>query len=186
MFLYLKALHIIFVVTWFAALFYMPRLFVYHVEANEQPEPARGILLKQLKMMEQRLWYVISWPSAILTLILGAGLVFHPVPGYAANMPSWLWVKIGFVAALLAYHHWLHFIFKAMRKDVYRYTSVQLRMINEVSTLLLILIVLLVVVRRVDLLPVWLAWIVGLAVLFMVIIKLVRRAAQKKTTTKTE
>ncbi len=188
MFLYLKALHIIFIVTWFAALFYMPRLFVYHVEATEKPEPARAVLLEQLKMMESRLWFVIGWPSAILTLIMGTGLVFHPIAGdlsYASSMPSWLWVKIGFVGALLAYHHWLHFIYKAMRKDVYRYTSVQLRMINEVSTLLLIMIVLLVVVRRVELLPIWLAWIVGLAILFMVIIKLVRKAAQKKKVSKT-
>ena len=68
-YLYLKSLHIVFVVTWFAGLFYIVRLFIYHTEANDKPEPDRSILFKQFVHMERLLWYVITWPSAILTLI---------------------------------------------------------------------------------------------------------------------
>ena len=68
-FLYLKALHIIFVVTWFAGLFYIVRLFIYQTEAAQKPEPAREILQTQYKLMSKRLWYIITWPSAILASI---------------------------------------------------------------------------------------------------------------------
>jgi len=68
---YLKALHIIFIVTWFAGLFYIVRLFIYHTEAQDEEEVARIILQKQYKIMSKRLWYGITWPSAILTAILG-------------------------------------------------------------------------------------------------------------------
>ncbi|MEL7005125.1 MAG: CopD family protein, partial [Bacteroidota bacterium] len=70
-FLYLKALHIIFVVTWFAGLFYIIRIFIYQTEANEREEPARSVLLEEYKRNASRLWFGIAWPSAILTLILG-------------------------------------------------------------------------------------------------------------------
>jgi len=63
---YIKALHLIFVVTWFAGLFYIPRLFIYHLEALEKPSPEREILAKQFRLMTRRLWYIITWPSAIL------------------------------------------------------------------------------------------------------------------------
>ena len=63
---YIKSLHLIFVITWFAGLFYIPRLFIYHIEAQEKPVPERTILSEQLKLMARRLWYIISWPSAIL------------------------------------------------------------------------------------------------------------------------
>src|SRR6187399_2869758 len=71
MYLYLKALHIIFIVTWFAGLFYMPRLFIYATEAGEKPETEQSVLRKQFSVMMKRLWYGITWPSAILTLLLG-------------------------------------------------------------------------------------------------------------------
>ena len=71
-FSYLKALHIIFVVTWFAGLFYIVRLFIYHSEAESKPEPERSILQKQYKLMEKRLWYGITWPSMILTITFGS------------------------------------------------------------------------------------------------------------------
>ena len=64
-------MHIIFVVTWFAGLFYMPRLLVYNTEANDKPQPARKVLQEQFTLMMKRLWYGITWPSAVLTLILG-------------------------------------------------------------------------------------------------------------------
>lgn len=81
-FLYLKAVHIIFIVTWFAGLFYMPRLFVYIIESHDKKEPERSILLKQLNMMASRLWFGITWPSAIITLGMGTALIL--------NQPEWL------------------------------------------------------------------------------------------------
>src|SRR5512133_2723058 len=72
---YLKAAHIIFVVTWFAGMFYMPRLFIYSTEANEKSEPEKSILQNQFNIMMKRLWYGITWPSAILTLILGLAVM---------------------------------------------------------------------------------------------------------------
>jgi putative membrane protein len=72
---YIKALHIIFVVNWFAGLFYMPRLFIYATEANEKPEPDKSILVKQLQLMQRKLWYIITWPSAVITLCLAVWLL---------------------------------------------------------------------------------------------------------------
>ena len=73
--LYLKALHIIFVITWFSGLFYIVRLFVYHAEANEMPDTEKHVLIKHFKVAEKRLWYGITWPSAILTWIFGIWLM---------------------------------------------------------------------------------------------------------------
>ena len=76
MYPYLKALHIIFVVTWFAGMFYMPRLFIYNVEAIEKPKEVKEALQQQFTIMMNRLWYDITWPSAVLTLILGTTILF--------------------------------------------------------------------------------------------------------------
>ena len=72
---YIKALHIIFVVNWFAGLFYMPRLFIYTAEANDKMEPEKSILIAQFKIMQRKLWYIITWPAAIITLIFGVLLL---------------------------------------------------------------------------------------------------------------
>lgn len=144
MFQYIKALHIIFVVTWFAGLFYIVRLFIYHVEAAEKPEPEKNILQQQYKLMEKRLWYGITWPSAILTLIFGGALL---IDRYSNGIPSWLWVKLGFVVLLFAYHIVTGLIFYNLKNDIVKYTSGRLRIWNEVATLLLVSIVFLVVLR---------------------------------------
>ena len=143
-FLYLKAVHIIFIVTWFAGLFYMPRLFVYIIESHTKPEPERTILLKQLNMMASRLWFAITWPSAIVTLIMGTSLLI--------NQPSFLQqgfmhVKLTLVVLLYAYHFSLHYLFKQLQRGVVKYTSQQLRFWNEVSTLFLISIVFIIVLK---------------------------------------
>jgi putative membrane protein len=143
MYFYIKALHIIFVVTWFAGLFYIVRLFVYSAEANEKPAPDRLILLKQFSIMQKRLWYGITWPSAILTLIFGTwmGLLY-------GSLPSWLLVKLLFVLGLFIYHIFLHTIFRQQQKEDFRWTSQQLRIWNEVATLFLVAIVMLAVVKQ--------------------------------------
>jgi putative membrane protein len=143
-FLYLKAVHIIFIVTWFAGLFYLPRIFIYMVEAHGKPEPERTILLKQLKMMASRLWFAITWPSAIVTLGIGTSLI--------VNQPEWLQqgfmhIKLTLVFLLYLYHFSLHVIFKQLKSDVVKYSSQQLRFWNEVATLFLISIVFIIVLK---------------------------------------
>ena len=143
-FLYLKAVHIIFIVTWFAGLFYMPRIFVYIVEAHGKPEPERSILLKHLKMMASRLWFAITWPSAIITLGIGTSLII--------NQPEWLQqgfmhIKLTLVLLLYLYHFSLHVIFRQLNNDVVKYSSQQLRFWNEVATLFLISIVFIIVLK---------------------------------------
>jgi len=171
-FLYLKALHIIFIVTWFAGLFYIPRLFIYHVEADQKPEPERTILINQFKLMSKRLWYIITWPSAIITLAVGGFLIFVPPVSYFKVMPDWLWIKIILGAGLLGYHHFLHFTYKQLQKDVIKYSSRSLRIINEVSTLFLFAMIFVVVLRD-ALNTIWgMVGLVVLAVLLMAGIKL--------------
>lgn len=143
--LYLKAVHIVFIVTWFAGLFYIPRLFVYIIEAHEKSEPEKGILLQQLKMMSSRLWYGITWPSAILTLGLGASMLI--------DNPAWLkyqfmHIKLILVLSLYIYHYTLHVIFKQLQTNKVKYTSNQMRMLNEVATLFLISIVFIIVLKN--------------------------------------
>jgi protoporphyrinogen IX oxidase len=141
-FFYVKALHIIFVVTWFAGLFYIVRLFIYYAEAAEKPEPERSILQNQFRIMQKRLWYGITWPSAVLTLILGLTML-HLYGG----IPSWLVWKLVFVAGLYVYHFLCHRIFKQQMQGIIKYNSTQLRIWNEVATLFLISIVFLVVLK---------------------------------------
>lgn len=140
---YIKALHIIFIVTWFAGLFYMVRLFVYGAEANDKSEPERSILLKQFGLMQKRLWYGITWPSAILTLIFGTwiGVLY-------GSLPTWLLVKLFFVVGLFIYQLSLQLIFNQQQKENFKWTSQRLRMWNEVATLFLIAIVMLAVVKE--------------------------------------
>ena len=143
---YIKALHIIFVVTWFAGLFYIVRLFIYMMEAHEKAvEPARTILLDQYKIMSKRLWYGITWPSAILTLIMGLAMLFSY--GYHNYMPDWLWIKIGFVVGLYAYHFKCQQLFSKLQAGQQIWSSQKLRIWNEVATVFLIAIVFLVVLR---------------------------------------
>ncbi len=144
MYLYLKALHIIFIVTWFAGLFYIVRLFIYNAEANEKTEPEKSILKTQFRIMIKRLWLGITWPSAVITLILGPLLIFiNP-----AILDTWLWIKIGFVIGLYLYHYTLHVLYKQQKNNNFKYSSQQLRIWNEVATVFLISIVMLVVVKQ--------------------------------------
>jgi putative membrane protein len=142
--LYLKAAHIIFVVTWFAGLFYMPRLFIYIIEAHDKPEPERSILVKQLTLMASRLWYGITWPSAIITLALGTSMLI--------NEPSWLQhgfmhIKLTLVFFLYLYHLSLQVVLGQLKKGIVKYSSQKMRVWNEVATLFLISIVFLIVLK---------------------------------------
>jgi len=143
-YLYLKALHIIFVVTWFSGMFYLVRLFIYNSEANSKPEPDRSILQKQFTLMSGRLLYIITWPSAILTLIIGLYMLHLNT---ALLYMGWMHVKLTLLVLLFIYHHTLHFLYKQQRRGVFRYTGMQLRIWNEASTILLVAIVFLAVVK---------------------------------------
>ena len=141
----LKALHIIFVVTWFAGLFYMFRLFVYHREAQDQnPGPVRDALIDQFRIMERRLWLAITWPSSVLAVTCGVGMLYH-IPGYLAQ--PWLHVKLGFVALLLVYQGIGHRIWINIKRQDAPWSSTTYRLLNEVPTVILIAAVFLVVYK---------------------------------------
>lgn len=166
MYLYIKALHIIFIVTWFAGLFYMPRLFIYNTEAGDKPEAEKSVLRAQFAIMMKRLWYGITWPSAVLTLVFGAAVLF--MGGWHKMLfeppTKWLLVKLVFVLFLYAYHFSLGHILKNQLNGIFKHTSQQLRTWNEVATIFLFAIVMLVVVKQ----NISLLW--GLGGLFVFII----------------
>ena len=142
---YIKALHIIFIVTWFSGMFYIVRLFIYNTEANEKPEPEKTILQRQFNIMIRRLWLGITWPSAILTLIFGPWMWYAM---YNWQLPSWLAIKLCFVIGLYAYHFTLQAIYRQQSKGIFRFTSGQLRIWNEIATIFLIAIIMLAVVKQ--------------------------------------
>jgi putative membrane protein len=179
---YLKALHIIFVVTWFAGMFYMPRLFIYNTEANEKEESAKTILQQQFSIMMKRLWFGITFPSAILTLIFGFiimfkggwNLVLFQEPG------RWLLIKLCFVLLLYIYFFSLHKIFKQQQKGIYKYSSQQLRVWNEIATIFLVAIVMLATVKQ-SISFVWgLVGLICFVILLMSAIKIYKIIRQKK------
>lgn len=141
---YIKSLHLIFVITWFAGLFYIPRLFVYQIEADQKSSPEKEILGKQLKLMAKRLWFIITWPSAILAILFAIWLLIL--------MPAWLdqpWmhVKLGFVLLLFAYHFKCHHIYQQLQNDIVKWSSNRMRLWNEGSTIILFSVIFLVIVR---------------------------------------
>ncbi len=180
---YFKALHIIFVVTWFAGMFYMPRLFIYNTEANDKPEPVRQALNEQFTIMMKRLWFGITWPSAIITLIFGLIVLFK---GGWNNLlfdeaGKWLLVKLVFVFFLYIYHLSLHFIYKQQMKGIFAYSSSKLRIWNEVATIFLVSIVILATVKQS---MSWLWGLIGLIlfiILLMSAIKVYKLIREKKS-----
>ncbi len=149
MYNYLKALHIIFIVTWFAGMFYIVRLFIYNTEANSKPETEKSILQNQFLIMIKRLWLGITWPSAILTLILGPWVMLNGDWDKTLFDDSgrWLLIKLVFVVLLYVYHFTLHSIYKQQARAVFKYSSQQLRIWNEVATIFLVPIVMLATVK---------------------------------------
>jgi putative membrane protein len=143
-YLVVKSLHIIFVVSWFAALFYMVRLFIYHVEADSRPEAEKQVLQPQLRIMQRRLWYIIGWPAMILTLVFGIWmLVLNP----ALLDLRWMQIKLGMVLALLAYHVFCQVILQKQASGTFTWRSMHLRLWNEVATLFLVAIVFVVILK---------------------------------------
>jgi protoporphyrinogen IX oxidase len=143
---YITALHIIFVVCWFAGLFYIVRLFIYATEANLKPEPERSILLNQFAIMKKRLMYGITWPAGILTVIFGAWLMFDNISFYLTS--PWFILKLIFVGFLVLYHMQCQLMLQQQAKGIFRFTSFKLRVFNEVATIVLFAVVFLVEIKR--------------------------------------
>ena len=166
MYLYIKSLHIIFIVTWFSGMFYIVRLFIYNTEAGEKNEPEKSILQNQFSVMIRRLWLGITWPSAVLTLIFGLWL--WKLYGF---LPQWLLIKLILVVGLYLYHFSLHAIFRQQKKGIFNYSSQQLRIWNEVATIFLVAIVMLAVVKQ----QISLVWgMVGLVLLIILLMSAIR------------
>lgn len=140
-YLTVKALHIIFVVSWFAGLFYIVRLFIYHTEAQLKPSNEAQILSAQFTIMEKKLWWIITTPAMVLTVLFGAWmLVLNPG---LLSLP-WMHIKLSFVALLLVYHFVCQHLLKKVANGVFTWTSTQLRLWNELATLVLVAVVFLV------------------------------------------
>lgn len=160
---YIKSFHLIFVITWFAGLFYIPRLFVYQIESFYKPSPEKEILGKQLKLMAKRLWFIITWPSAILATIFAVWLlVLQP---FWLEQP-WMHVKLGFVVLLIIYHLKTHQYFKQLQKDEVKKSSSYMRIWNEGATFILFAVVFLVILKNAIN---WIYGIIGLVVLGVLI-----------------
>lgn len=162
-YLYLKAIHIIFVVSWMAGLFYIVRLFIYHAEANERPEQERIVLQRQFEIMQNKLWYIITTPAMILSVLAGAGMIWFN-PGLLSM--DWMQVKLAFVLGLLIYHFICQNIINKIKRADFTWTSTQLRFWNELATIFLVAIVFTAILKSaVD----WIYGLVGL-ILFSAII----------------
>lgn len=136
--LWIKAFHIVFVITWFAGLFYLPRLFVYHAMSTDSTS------LERFKVMERKLFRGIMTPSAVLALLSGIALL-HYVPGHLHT--GWMVLKLVLVGFLIFYHVWCGVILKAFREDRNTRSHVWYRWFNEAPVLALVGIIVLVIVR---------------------------------------
>lgn len=140
-----KALHIIFMVSYFAGIFYIVRLLIYHVETLEKKDPERSILQKQYLYMEKQLWNIIILPASWMVLITGLTMILTEAHLYFNS--RWMQIKIALVFLLIAYHLCCLKLLRDFKKNLFQYTSLQLRLWNEIATLLLISIVLAVVLK---------------------------------------
>jgi len=141
--LYYKAFHIIGVVVWFAGLFYLGRLFVYHRDAFDVPEPASKILKTKFAEMEKRLYYGITWPGLCITILFGVALIIE------WGTPNWIQIKFGLVFLLVGYHLYCGNIRKKLLNENCRWNCTQLKLFNEIPTIFLFSIVFLVVFKEV-------------------------------------
>jgi putative membrane protein len=142
---WLKSFHIIGVVVWFAGLFYLVRLVIYHVEAEAEPEPAQTILKRQYEVMERRLYNIITTPGLVVTVAMAIALLVT-MPDYLKN--GWMHIKLALVGVLLAYHIYCGRLMGQLQRGECQWSSQQLRALNEAPTLLLVVIVMLVVFKN--------------------------------------
>ena len=175
-YLILKSLHIITVVTWFAGLFYMPRLVVYFAEANQKDEPGKSIFQNQFRIMQKRLWYGITIPSSIVVFIFGGSMLYNFMP--LTDHP-WLILKLFFVLGLYVYFFFLHKIFKQQQHNIIDYSPIALRVINEISTIFLFAIVFLVVLKNIMNMVYGLIALVCFIIILVIAIKIYKNIREK-------
>ena len=177
-YLYIKSLHIIFVTTWFAGLFYIIRLFIYYKEAEDKEDLPKAILQKQYVLMSKRLWYIITWPSAILATLFAVWLLILQ-PSWL--MAGWMIIKLAFVLGLYMYHWSCQIMYNQIKNGYLNYSSFGLRIWNEVATIILFACVFLVVLKN------SLGWIfgvvgiIGVSILLMLGIKLYKNIRAKNS-----
>ena len=176
-YLAVKALHIIFVVSWFAGLFYIVRLFIYHTEAQLKPSNEAEILSAQFTIMEKKLWWIITTPAMVLTVVFGVWmLVLNPG---LLSLP-WMHIKLSFVALLLVYHFVCQRLLKNVANGQFKWSSTQLRLWNELATLVLVAVVFLVELQH------SMNWIggtvgfFGVGILLMFLIRIYKKINSKK------
>ncbi len=167
-----KAIHIIFVVSYFAGLFYVVRLMIYHTETQQMEEPKKTILQEQYTFMEKKLWNVITAPALIILIIMGLNMLYK---NQGLLQIPWMKSKLGMVSILLLYHFWCWRTLKQIQNKIFNYTSVQLRMMNEVATILLFVIVF-AVIQKSDFGENWYWSIIsffGAGIILMLIVRLI-------------
>jgi putative membrane protein len=151
-----------------AGLFYIVRLFIYHTEANQKPEPEKSILQNQFQVMESKLWNIITTPAMLLSV--GAGLTMLYLNPLLLET-DWMWVKLSFVAGLLVYHIICGNIIGQLKRGKFWMTSTQLRFWNELATIFLVAIVFTVILKSaID----WIYGLVGLIVFALIIMSAVK------------
>ena len=177
-YLYIKSLHIIFITTWFAGLFYIVRLFIYYKESEDKPQLERNILKNQYQLMIKRLWYIITWPSAVLATCFAIWLLILQPAWLQTN---WMLIKLGFVIALFIYHWSCQVMYNQIEKGHLTYSSFTLRIWNEVATIILFACVFLVVLKSTfD----WIFGVVGIlavSILLMLGVKLYKNIRKKRS-----
>jgi len=170
---YFVAAHIIFIVTWFAALFYIVRLYIYHTEALQKQEPDKSILANQFMLMEKRLMNIIGTPSMILVVITGT-ILLSINPQFLQE--GWMHMKLFFIICVIAYHFSCLRIQKRLANNTSTLSSQKLRLFNELATIFLFAIVFLVELKNTVHMLYGFFALLGLAIVLMIAIKLYRKS----------
>ena len=179
-YLWFKSLHIIGVIVWFSGLFYLVRLFIYHEESNSLKEELKIAFNNQYSLMEKRLANIITTPGMILAISMAVCLVIYQ-PAWLYE--RWLQIKISFVIGLLIYHFFCYRIMNSLQNGTSKITARQLRLLNELPTLLLFIIVLLVIFKNNFPTSVATWSIIGLTLFMLISIQIyskIRRENEKK------
>jgi putative membrane protein len=181
-YLYIKSIHLIFVVSWFVGLFYIVRLFIYQVESYEKPEPDKTILTTEYKRIQSLLYKIIMTPAMYLTILSALGMIILDYIYLNASLlkAGWFHIKLGLVTGLIAYHFYCAKMMKDLANDIIKWTSGQLRMWNEVATLFLVSIIFVVFLKNAFN---WIYGVLGLVafgVLLMLAVKLAKRIREKQ------
>lgn len=185
LYLILKAVHIIFMVSYFAGIFYLVRIFVYYKDTDNFDDPKKNILREQYVFMARRLWNIITVPAFVIMLLSGIWLIFvyYPVfPLLSLEPFSWFYIKLFFLIGLFIYHYWCWkkvLEIKSLQGHDIQTPNIQLRQANEIATFLLFLIVFTVILKTTAI-TYWWQLITGFVVLVVVIMMTVKLVNNQK------